>query len=354
MASGFRFDPPRLAVTPEIRWLLLRAFGPPEAECPPPDAAAAVERAQRCGLAPRIAARAPVATIAAELGPEAPALARARRLAASHALAYEGVIDALSRVADAIPRPVVLLKGAALHGAGWVASGGRHVGDLDVLVDAAGVADFLAGLEAAGFRPSDGPRNEQHLPPLEAPGWGIVDLHDGLRGVSDAAGRWLDASGALAVGEALEVRPACWVPERRLLAAHVLAHALEQHAWSPNPYPLLRAVGDLADLLPDAAAWNAAMPEITGWLRDTLSGAELAAARELCLALRDGRPPEALADEPARLLAHFVAYSLDDSYRAGLRGRHRRHRLGQAWRRGTLLRYTGRKLSDWWRRAVTR
>jgi len=308
--------------------------------------------AQRTGLAPRIAVRTPAAALQAELGDLAAMLIEARRLAASHALAYESVIDALSAVADAIPRPLVLLKGAALHAAGWVALGCRHVGDLDALIDPAGADDFLAGLEAAGFQPSDGPRNEHHLPPLAAPGWGVVDLHDGLRGVCDATGRWLDASGALATGEPLEVRPGCWVPARKLVAAHVLAHGLEQHAWSPDPYPLLRTVADLLDLLPGPDDWSAAMPELAAWLRDTISGAELAAARDLCLALRDGRPPDTLAADPGRLLAHLVAYSLDDAYRAGLRGRHRRHRLGQAIRRGTLVRYAGRKLSDWWRRAT--
>jgi hypothetical protein len=234
-----------------------------------------------------------------------------------------------------------------------VAPGGRHVGDLDVLIDATGAEDFLRGLEAAGFRPSAGPRNEQLLPPLEAPSWGIVDLHDGLRGVCGASEAWLDASGALAVGEPLEVHPACWVPDRRLLAAHVLAHGLEQHAWSPAPYPLLRALTDLVDLLPDDGAWSDALPELTTWLRYTLSGSELAAARDLSRALEQGRRPESLAPEARRLLDHCLAYSLDDAYRAGLRGRHRRHRIGQAIQRGTLLRYAGRKLSDWWRRSAT-
>jgi hypothetical protein len=256
-------------------------------------------------------------------------------------------------VADAIPRPAVLLKGAALHAAGWVEPGGRTVGDLDVLVDPVGVEEFLAGLEAAGFKPSDGPRNEHHLPPLEAPGWGVVDLHDTLRGVSDRQGRWLDASGALAAGEPLEVRPACWVPERKLVAAHVLAHALEQHAWSPRPHQLLRTIADLADLLPGPEAWDEAMPELASWLDGTVSGAELGATRDLCLALAAGRGPEALAPEASKVLAHLVLHSLDSDYRESLRGRHHRHRLGQAIRRGTLLRYAGRKLSDWWRRTVT-
>jgi Uncharacterised nucleotidyltransferase len=353
-APASRFAPPPLVPTAEVRWLLLRAFGPVDADCAAPEPAAALAMAQRSGLAPRIAARTPDATLDAELGDAAEKLAEARRLAASHALAYEGVIEAISRVADAIPTPVVLLKGAALHAAGWVAADSRTLGDLDVLVDAGAAQGILAGLEAAGFVPGDGPRNEQHLPPLVAPGWGLVDVHDGLRGVGDATGRWLDASAALAVGEPLEYRPACWVPERTLLAAHTLVHGLEQHAWSPNPYPLLRTLGDLQDLLPGAAAWRAALPGLAAWLRQSVAEAEIGAARDLCLALARGGPLEDLDAAPATLLAHFLAYSLDDAYRAGLRGRHHRHRLAQAWRRGTLLRYAGRKLSDWWRRAVRR
>jgi hypothetical protein len=67
LATGFRFAPPARELTPEVRWLLLRAFGPPDAEAPSVEAALAVEHGQRCGLAPRIAARIPEERLAEEL-----------------------------------------------------------------------------------------------------------------------------------------------------------------------------------------------------------------------------------------------------------------------------------------------
>ena len=38
-----RFDPPPIELTPDLRWMLLRAFGPTEAPAPPGGSAACVQ-----------------------------------------------------------------------------------------------------------------------------------------------------------------------------------------------------------------------------------------------------------------------------------------------------------------------
>ncbi len=344
-----RFDPPPLRLDAETRWLLVRAFGPLEAAAGEPHPKTARLAAQRSGLACRIASRAPAARIDAELGAEAAGFVEARRQATRHFLAYQALLDPISELARARRRPVVLLKGFALVAAGFVAPGGRDLGDLDILVDRSALADFATGLEAAGFTPTPGSRNDQHIPPMRAPGWGVVDVHDALRGVGDAAADWLDASGVLAVGEPAEIRPGCWVPDRRILAAHALAHGLEQHATSPAAYPLLRAPADLIDLLNDEEGWRRALPLLRRLLRRTLREGEILAARDLCLSLQRGGVPEASESPAGRLLAHLVAHTFDPDYRTGLRGGHRRYRLLHALRHRTLVRYALRKLKDRWR-----
>jgi hypothetical protein len=315
-----------------------------------PRAEAAKLAALRSGLACRIASRTPADRLTEELGAHASGLVAARRQAARHYMAYEAVLDPISELARAQGRPVVLLKGFALNAAGIAALGSRDVGDLDILVDRDSVAEFSAGLEAAGFSTAPGSRNEQHLPPMRAPVWGVVDVHDALRGVVGPTSNWLDASGVLAVGRPTEVRPGCWVPDRQVLAAHALAHGLEQHATSPGAYPLLRTLGDLIDIVGDEQGWQEALPLLHRHVGETLREGEIVATRDLCLALQRGAAPED-SDSPAgRLLAHFLAHTFDPEYRADLRGAHRRYRLLHALRHGTLVRYIHRKLSDWWRR----
>lgn len=349
--QGLRFSPPPLNLIHEERWLLRRAFGPAGAPCDPLDAEAACRLALRSGLAPRIAARASGETLDQELHDFASQVKAASRRALSHALAYEQVAGEISTAAQRMGQPVVFLKGFALNAARLVTAGSREVGDIDALVDPGQAEAFHARLRNAGFRAARGTSNEHHLPPLAAPGWGVVDLHFSLRGVSGTDGRWLSASQARALGDSTETHPACWVPDRRVLAAHAIAHAIEQHALSPNPYPLLRSIGDLIDLLPDEQKWAAAFPQLSAWLERTVAVEELAAMRDLCLVLQSGRIPGRIDSPAGRLLAHFLAHRFDDEYRTGLAGAHRLHRLKQAWQRRTLLRYAVRKLKGLWRRS---
>jgi hypothetical protein len=69
MRRGLRFRPPGVEYTPEMRWALLRAFGPLERGVSlaiEPEAAIGV--AKSLDLSPRIATRTPLSTLQAELG----------------------------------------------------------------------------------------------------------------------------------------------------------------------------------------------------------------------------------------------------------------------------------------------
>lgn len=346
-----RFEPPPLEVDATTRWVLRRAFGPVEDDAPTPDPGAALERAGKLGLAPRIAARIPEATLRTETNEETGyEFVRQSRRALEAALAYEAIAHTLAQRAGELEIELVFLKGYALHAGGYTRPGGRAIGDLDLLVAADRATALHRALGDAGFTPAEGPANEQHLPPLAAPGWGVVDLHYALRGVCDEAGDWLDAARTIASPGSKEVAPGCWIPGPAVLAAHALVHTLEQHANNPRPYPLLRLLGDLHDILPDDAAWEGAAPMLLGFLAPTLAPEQVRAARALAATLREGQLPGATDSAESLLLAHCLAHALDADYRNALRGRHLRHRLRQARRRGTLLRYAGRKLNDLLRR----
>jgi len=350
-----RFDPPTLELDGVTLWVLQRAFGPPDLEvAPPADPGAAVACAGALGVATRIACRAAPLALARELGANLAAACefQARKVLTA-TLAYDALASRVARHAAELDHPVVYLKGYALHAGGRATPGSRPIGDLDLLVPEDRARPFHDALRGDGFVAAQGAANEQHLPPLAAPGWGVVDVHFSMRGVCDPSGLWLDATRVLGAPGAAELRPGAWVPGPTLLAAHALAHAIEQHGTNPRPYPLLRVVADLQDLLPNTAAWEAGMPSLRAWLHPTLLPAEVEGARELTLALAAGRVPRDPDTGAARLLAHFVAHALDTEYRSSLGGEHLRHRLRQARQRGTLLRYAGRKLRDLWRRVAT-
>ncbi len=349
-----RFRPPPLDADRVTRWVLRRAFGPAYLPLAAPQQSdETLSRAAALGVADRIGARTDADLLTRDVGEETAAgFSRRARKAVEAALAYDVLAEDLAGHAAALGATIVLLKGYALHAAGHSTPGSRTIGDLDILVAEPIAEPLHRALRQAGFRPGPGSGNEQHLPPLEAPGWGIVDLHFSLRGVRGSSGSWSDSTAALAIGKPLEVLPGCWAPDPLLLAAHTIAHGIEQHANSPRPYPLLRMIADLIDLLPDDQAWSEALPQLEEKLQATLESSELEAARNLALGLARGSPPEDLPQGARQLLAHLLAHALDDDYRASLRRRHLRQRFLEARRRRTLLRYSSRKLLDLWRRVA--
>src|SRR4051794_21923126 len=107
-----RFAPPEVSVPPEVRWMLLRAFGPPGAPCAEAvDPAGALAAARRFEVSPRVAARQGRARLAAELGIEAAAgFQRDLAAAAAQGLRIEALLREVAAVAAERQLPLVLLK----------------------------------------------------------------------------------------------------------------------------------------------------------------------------------------------------------------------------------------------------
>jgi Uncharacterised nucleotidyltransferase len=324
MPAGFRFRPPPVELTAELRWLLLRAFGPPTAAPPGPvDGAACHELARRFELAARVAHRTGREALTAEVGADAAArFQRDRLAAAANAMSLEGVARELAAAAARLGMPLVLLKFAALQRTGAAPPGSRAAVDLDVLAPAAGAGELQAALVAAGYRQAAHPGHEHHLPALGHPVCGMVEVHRALPGVRLAAGGRSATLEDLAAQALLvpcrDLPGDCAVPAPAVLAAHALAHGLAQHGSQPAAYALLKMVADLIDLGwagPEAEGLAAAAGLLVA---GDVAGEEVAAARGLAAALAAGELPPAESGA-ALLLAHALAGRLDPDYAAAQR-----------------------------------
>lgn len=345
--TGFRFRPPEVEPGPETLWCLWRALGALDAKPPVtfvPDLA--FDEAATLGLASRIGSWVPAEVLRGELGAEqADRFAGARRAAASRALRYEQLAAELCEVAQRLGTPVFFLKGLALHLGEHAALGSRAFGDLDLLVPEHRAQELWETLVASGMTPAPGEPNEQHLPPLSAAVWGVVDVHFALHGVWHPGGGWWTADDLLEAGLVAPTRTISGghLPLRDMLAAHCLVHGIEQHGLAPGRHALLRMLGDLQDLLPDPETWRTFLDTRGAWLARSISLLELEAVHELRLALEAGRLPERGSVE-RRLLDHLLAVARDEGYRASLARRHLLWRLRRARQEGRLIRYILRKL----------
>lgn len=332
-----------MALTAEVRWALVRAFGPPHAPFSDRlDAARAAALAGDLGLVERIGARVPSSNLAAELGREA-----ARRLALSRLQALAGLkglcdlIPELASAATAASLPVVFLKFAALHVGGYLAPGSRAAGDIDILVperDAERAARILA---SRGFHTADTTRSDHHhLPPLHDRLGRMVELHTRLPGLRRPGERRFAGFEALEAAGALEPAAAlgegCHLPRRDFLAAHVVAHGLAQHGGA-DAYPVTRALADIIDVLPGER--RARGIQAAEWIAADVPSSELEAILGLCDALENGDLDGLDLGRDTRtegaLLRHVLASSLDPDYRRSLAIGQWFHALGDEprWRR---------------------
>src|SRR5436305_6906825 len=255
---SLRFRPPRLAVSPEARWMLLRAFGPAAAPAAAPaDPAAVLALARRFEVSARIAARQGRERLAAELGAAAAAgFARDRVAAAAVSMRLMAAAGQVAATAATTPAgiPLAFLKFAGLEGAGRLAAGSRGACDVDVLAPAGRAEELWRALAAAGWRGADHPGYEHQLPALSHPERGVVEVHrlvPGLRldGGHSATLEDLERAGLLVpLPAALGLAGRCTAPVPEVQAAHVLVHGLGQHGFFPSSYSLLTMVSDLLDL----------------------------------------------------------------------------------------------------------
>jgi hypothetical protein len=324
MSAPIRFRPPPLALSPEIRWMLLRAFGPAGAPAPAPataaEPAAALALARRFEVSARIAARQGRERLAAEMGEEAAAgFAHDRRAAAATGMRLMGEVRRVAATAAALGIPLALLKFAALEGTGLLAPGSRDACDVDLLAPGPRARELWDALVAAGFRGSGLPAAEHQLPALAWPEGGAVEIHLHLPGVrleGRAAARH-ETLARLGLLRPLPELPGCAAPRPEVLAAHVLVHGLGQHGWWPASYSLLKMVADLLDL--EAVAPDPLGGRALAWVARDVPPAETAAVRRLTGRLAVGEDPAGWPAPEETLLRHMLAGRLDAEYEQALR-----------------------------------
>lgn len=330
-----RFDPPPVRLTPELGWVLLRAFGPVAEAAPlPVDGARVFQVARLYTAASRIGGRCSPDALTAEVGEDAARSFRRLYVAtAERAIVLAGLARLVGETAAAIGEQVVLLKGVALHVGGIVPPGWRVAVDVDVLASPRTAAPLHAELRRRGLVPLGIADCEHHLQPLRHPCGRCVEIHPALHGVG--SDRDLDADDLVQLGLAIPIKAWAGVllPDREVLAAHLLIHAIALHGDRPRDYPLMRLAADLVDLYPDAAAWRAFRERGAPLVAGHLDRDECAAAEALGLALRSGRVPVSPAWEvdagaaallegaagAEALLRHLLAGSVDHAYANSLR-----------------------------------
>jgi Uncharacterised nucleotidyltransferase len=318
-SSPMRFRPPPLALSAELRWMLLRAFGPAGAPFPGSlNPGKALSLARTFEVSARIAARQGRERLAAEMGPETAAgFARDRTAAAASGLRLMEAVRQVAEAAAPLEIPLAFLKFAALEGVGLLAAGSRSACDVDVLAPEERAGDLHRALAAAGYRSSAMPAMEHQLPPLAAPSGAVVEIHRHLPGVRIGGGpsatfEALDREGLLAP---LAEQPGrCSAPAPEVLAAHVLVHGLGQHGYWPASYSLLKMMADLLDLGAEALT-----PRALSWTAKDVPAVEAEAVRRLCLRLAAGEYPAAWDGTEEALLRHILAGRLDPGYERSLR-----------------------------------
>jgi hypothetical protein len=316
-------------MSPEVLWMLRRAFGPPGAPAPGVDPEAALLLCGRFDLAGRVAARQGRPRLAAELGEKGAAgFARAQASAAGMGMRLSVLASRLAEAAAERGIPLVFLKFAALELSGALAPGSRSACDVDALVPAERAAELQAALVARGFTASGLPGLEHQLPALAGPE-GVVELHRVLLGVrldgrSSATFADLERKALLLPLAALPGHAT--VPVPAVAAAYALVHGLGQHGWWPKSYSLFKMVGDLLDLLDRVGGAesqeSALFAQMSAWIAADVPASEVVAMGILARALAAGDDLSTWGESntpAAVLLRHLLAGLLDPAYERSLR-----------------------------------
>jgi hypothetical protein len=320
-------DPPRLAASPELRWLLLRAFGPADTRWsgPRPRDRRTAELAVRLDLATRIGSRLAADTVAREAGPTTAALVvEARDEAALRVACLRRLLDEVCEVAAGLGLRTMPLKGMACQLARSPAPGSRPMGDLDLLAPADGARRLFDRLLDRGCRQAAPKGTEYHLPVLVHPHGMVLEVHTRIGYLETPDGTPLDLGAALARG-LTETRAGlpdgCLLPSEDLLTAHLLGHFFGQHRQSPLAYPLCRTLLDCADLAWSEARWGAFVAGGYPLIARIVPQTDVDAVRRLVGRLTDGEDAEAILDTDdrgSRILRHGVLGAVDPLYRGRL------------------------------------
>ena len=327
MRSGFRFDPPQVEISADLRWLLWRAFGPAGEGLTGVgdlDSEAITDLARRFDLAARVGARTPPETLTSELGSETAGWFRKQHGGAAARFLMAGpVCRELAEAGRLLETPLVFLKGAALQLGESVAAGSRNMGDIDVLAPKDGARRLQAALVEAGCDALKTRESEHQLQYLTHRSGLGIEVHKIIPGVR------LGGGSSATAGEFIEkglVRPApglgdgCYLPSEEVLLAHVLVHGIAQHGLSPQKYPMARMLADVQDLGAGDDVWQTARR----WIERDASREEVETVAALAGRLGAGEDPVAVVagdDDAGGLLRHLLAGVLNEGYAQSLKFR---------------------------------
>jgi hypothetical protein len=319
-ATGFRFHPPATEISPDLRWVLLRAFGP--AGSPfhgVSDGASVFQTAKLHDLAARIGSRAGREALTVEIGGAAALFLRESQRNADEAIVSSLAAQDAAVVARELGIPLVYLKFQALTASGYVAGNARGSSDADLLVPGADSARYRQGLLERGFRSSGGPEYEHQTSAVIHPYGVEVDVHRKILGVRVVGGRSADARDLLEAGLCAPLagfpgEPA--VPVRGVLIAHALAHGVSQNGLAPHAYPLFRMIADLIDL--GFPGEEGGLREWEPWILRDVSRVEISAIARFCARLRCGESLDRCGVEERAFLTHIVAAGADSGYSKSL------------------------------------
>ncbi len=311
-----------------VDWLFFRALGPAGARW---KSTGALDLGLLEGfigarkLFPRIWARTGRETLESELASaEVEALEREFRDAVVLEMRDQEVCAQLAELGLQLEVPVLILKGLALRLAGYAQTGSRWAADVDVLVPESRARELHRAVVDRGGMVKDLPASDQHLPVLEHPSGALVEIHHRLRGIDPGGGgeARLEDLQATDLCEPLD-NPfeGTLVPRRELLAAHLLVHALGQHAYWPSAYPQVQLLADLQDLgfgTPQPRSIDDGIQQLidTGVRREKVDAVR-AVLQRLCV----GEPISAIAaqeDEPGLMARFILAGASDFEYRRAL------------------------------------
>ncbi|MGH9441686.1 MAG: nucleotidyltransferase family protein [Thermoanaerobaculia bacterium] len=332
--SRYRFHPPAVEVSPEMRWALLRAFGPADAPfADVPEARCLIRAASALDLSARIGSRSDSDRLSAEMGSAAEEFVGASRRCADEAVLNSLAAQDVAAAARDLSIPLVFLKFQALVSGGYVAGNARGTSDVDVLVPRADAERFRRALLDVGFRPSGCPGYEHQTSPVVHPFGVSVDIHRKLLGVRLEGRRSADARDLIERGLCDPLPGAAGepaVPAREVLIAHALVHGVAQNGLAPHAYPLTRMIADLIDLdLPGAGSGS---PGWADWISRDVSAAELAAVSDLCESLRSGETAKSAGRSEHFFLGHIVAAVVAPGYSRSLALRGLFHEPTDRWR----------------------
>ena len=238
-----------------MRWALGRAFAGPNWRPPTKvDSQAALSWATLLGVEARIAFRSSPEELARELESDAAQLLfRSRHQSVARGMQLQDLLERVAICRAELELPLVILRGVALLESGVTAPGARSIGNLDVLVPAGQTKRLARRLLDEGLQTSVRTSGLFQIPPLSHPTLGLLQISHQIPGLSAHGSGDATAEDLIRCGLCQESPRLGGVklPTNRVMAAHAVSHALDQHGRTPRDYPPTKILGDLFDLADD-------------------------------------------------------------------------------------------------------